>query len=174
MSDNTEQTMAQYVTEATFLVMDNDSYHYDQIEDCHRKTFRRQYKNAKYFVYADTVALNKQHAKQLSNGSLDLRHFSPKLMQVHLDDSYQIFVDMQKQLADIIEKFLPAAKVISFLRLQQRIKANDLLHDICETMDVLHNYRLDYIFSCVETAQINTAIKSLWVWKQYLQNLLLS
>lgn len=172
MSDNTQQTNAQYVTDAIFLTMDNDQYHFDQIEDCHRRTFRRQYKNVKYFVYADTVALGKKHAKQLSDGSLNLRHFSPKLMRVHLDDSYQIFVDMQKQLADIIEKFLPAAKIIPFLRLEKRITVEPLLSEVCLTMDVLHTYRLDYMFSYIEIAQINTAMKSLWVWKQYLKNLL--
>ena len=169
MSDKTEQTMTQYVTDAVFLAMDNQQYHFDQIEDCHHRTFRRQYKNVKYFVYAETVAGGKQYAKQLSDGSLNLRHFSPKLMQVHLNDSYQIFVDMQKQLADIIEKFLPAAKIIPFLRLQQKIKADDLFYEICLTMDVLHTYRLDYTFSYIEIAQINTAMKTLWVWKQYLR-----
>lgn len=172
MSDNTQQTNAQYVTDAIFLTMDKDNYYYNQIEDCHRRTFRRQIKVANYCIYADTVAPGKHHAKQLSDGSLNLRHFSPKLMRIHLDDSYQIFVDMQKQLADIIEKFLPAAKIIPFLRLQQQIKADDLFYQVCLTMEVLHTYRLDYTFSCVEIAQISTAIKSLWVWKQYLRQLI--
>ena len=172
MTDNTEQTMTQYVTDANFLTMDNDQHHFDQIEICHQQTFRRQYIRVKYFLYADVVAAGKQHAKQLSDGSLNLRHFSPKIMSQHLDDSYQIFVDMQKQLADIIETFIPAAKIIPFLRLHKHIKADELFYQVCLTMDVLHNYQLDYTFSYLEIAQINTAMKYLWVWKQYLKNLL--
>jgi len=65
MSDNTQQTMTQFVTDSVFYTMDNDNYHYDQIDICHRQNFRRQIKVAKYCIYADTVALGKQHAKQL-------------------------------------------------------------------------------------------------------------
>ena len=174
MSDNKEQTNAQYVTEAVFITMDNDNYHYDKIDTCHRRSLRRQHTSAKYYIYAETVNAGKQHAKQLSDGSLNLRHFSPKLMQVHLNDSYQIFLDTQNHLADIIETFLPSATIIQFLRLKTRLTLAKLLYQLELTMEVLNNYRLDYRFSCVDFANISKAIQSLWLWKQHTKLMLQS